>query len=76
MKKKDDYVDIGDIVHGKLLEGQSQYVSRYLLKDFPGYPFLGEGLRFEGESRDYHSWRIHKDDVETFVKRVKEHRGY
>lgn len=32
------------------------------------------GLRFRGDPRDYHSVRIHKGDVDEFVKRYKEYR--
>ncbi len=42
--------------------------------EIPGYPNLGEGLRFDGHAYDYHSLAIHKDDVEEFVRRVKEYK--
>lgn len=36
---------------------------------------LGEGLRFKGNSGNYSDMKIHIDDLETFIKRVKEHYG-
>jgi hypothetical protein len=37
-------------------------------------PDLSQGLRFKGEPSDYHDLKIHRDDVETFIKRVKAYR--
>lgn len=75
---KSDYVDFGEIARNKI-GGQSQYVSRYIDgKD--GTPAFGDGLRFrhanggDVDVTDYHFIQIHKDDVETFVTRVKEYR--
>ena len=34
---------------------------------------LGEGLRIKGNSKDYHSMEIHRDDVEIAVARYKEY---
>ena len=36
---------------------------------------LGEGIRFEGSSGNYSEMKIHIDDLDEFVKRVKEHYG-
>jgi hypothetical protein len=66
-----DYVDFGDHVRNAGL-GQCQYVSRYV-GGRHGYPDFGEGLRFQGDPIDYHFLEIHKDDVDTFIERVKEH---
>lgn len=67
------YVEFG-IVSGKLLGKQSQYGARYIDGNFPKeYPNLGEGLRINGNPNDYHSWRIHKDDIEEFVRRYNEY---
>ena len=73
--KDPDYVDFGDIARGRLGE-QCQYGSRYIEGGLAGYPSLGDGLRFMGNQANYHSWKIHKDDVEEFVQRVKNHRGF
>lgn len=67
-----DYVDFGDRVRNAGL-GQCQYVSRYV-GGRHGSPDLSDGLRFEGDPSDYHFLRIHKDDVDTFIQRVKDYR--
>jgi hypothetical protein len=72
-----DYVNFGDVCRGRLSQ-QCQYGSRYVNPRFntesareagDWYPNLGEGLRITGKPSDYHSLKIHKDDVETFVER-------
>jgi hypothetical protein len=67
------FVDFGDIARGELRQ-QSQYASRYLNGKMEGYPNLGDGLRFEGDPLNYHSLRIHKDDIAEFVQRVTSHK--
>jgi len=67
-----EYVDFGDISRGRL-GLQCQYSSRYITGNIEGYPNLGEGLRFIGNDRNYHSYKIHKDDVEEFVRRHKKY---
>jgi hypothetical protein len=76
METKDDteYVNFGDVVARGRLHQQCQYASRYIDGRIPGYPDLGHGLRFKGDTSNYHSYRIHKDDVEEFVKRVEDYR--
>ena len=65
------FVSFGDVSRGELSK-QAQYGSRYV-DGFQGeYPNLGEGLRFEGKPDDYHSLRIHKDDIGEFVRRFRE----
>jgi hypothetical protein len=54
---------------------QCQYASRYVDGKLPGYPALGQGLRFQGDTRDYHSLRIHRGDVEEFVRRWQANKG-
>jgi len=68
-----DYVPFGDVARDQC-GMQCQYCSRYV-HGTGDYPNLGEGLRFIGTSADYHSIKIHKDDVVAFVSRVKEHRS-
>ena len=70
------YVSVGDVCRGQL-GMQCQYGSRYLNDtiSLPGYPFLGEGLRVRGTHVNYHTLEIHKDDVDEFVRRVKEYRN-
>lgn len=36
---------------------------------------LGNGIRFKGSSGNYSEMKIHIDDLDEFVKRVKEHYG-
>lgn len=65
-------VSFGDMARQRLGE-QCQYVSRFV-DGFAGRPALGEGLRFVGDPRDYHSLVIHQDDVEEFIHRYEGHR--
>lgn len=66
-------VSLGDVCRQKL-GMQCQYGSRYADKqqceDNPE-SYCGDGLRITGTTADYHGMKIHKDDVETFVSRVK-----
>jgi hypothetical protein len=57
-------------IAGYFLGQQSQYASRFVDGILPEYPNLGEGLRYEGSSRDYHFMSIHFEDIDEFVKRV------
>ncbi|MDD5589998.1 MAG: hypothetical protein PHQ47_02390 [Candidatus Portnoybacteria bacterium] len=69
---EDGFVNFGDVSR-RLLGKQAQYGSRYINDAFKSeYPQLGEGLRIKGNPDDYHSIRIHKDDVEEFVRRYNE----
>jgi len=65
------FVRFGDVAH-RLLNQQSQYASRYIDGKIDGYPNLGFGLRFYGESDNYHDVRIHKDDIEEFIRRYRD----
>jgi len=40
----------------------------------PHYNY-GAGLKYKGSSGNYPNMRIHIDDLETFIKRVKKHYG-
>jgi len=63
----------GDFSRSRLGQ-QCQYGSRYILGRIEGYPALGEGLRFENLDRsDYHSIRIHRDDMDEFERRYRAH---
>ena len=81
--KEMEFVSFGDVAR-RLLGQQCQYACRYTGialdgngKRDPagwaemGYAYLGEGLRFQGNTNDYHSLRIHRDDVDIFVARHK-----
>lgn len=71
----DGFVNFGDVVARGRLRQQCQYASRYVDGKIEGYPNLGNGLRFKGDSGNYHSLRIHGDDVDEFVRRVEEYRS-
>lgn len=71
----------GDFCRTRLGQ-QCQYGSRYISGRLEGYPALGDGLRFnngmgyDGKVRlldpgDYHSVRIHRDDMDEFERRYK-----
>ena len=66
------YVSFGEIARTRLGK-QFQYASRYFCRLWKKkYRFLGEGLRIKGNSANYHTMLIHKDDVEEAVKRYLE----
>ncbi len=77
--KEDLWVDFGHVSR-TLCDMQSQYCSRYVDGRGDRTPNLGKGLRFRGtggkplNTANYHSIEIHSDDVDEFVKRVREHR--
>jgi hypothetical protein len=62
-----EFVELGPICREQL-GIQCQYGVRYT-KD------LCADLRYQGTPAEYHSMKIHKDDVDTFVTRVLRHRG-
>jgi hypothetical protein len=75
------YSLFGDFCRSRLGQ-QCQYGSRYIEGRIEGYPALGEGLRFNNgkghnggtrplNSGDYHSIRIHRDDMDEFERRYK-----
>ncbi len=67
------YVNFGDVARG-LLKQQCQYASRYVDGKIEGYPSLGEDLHFQGDPSEYHELLIHKDDIEEFIRRVREYK--
>jgi len=80
----DRYVNFGDIARGRC-GTQCQYGARYTGIDCNGnpnpdywkelgYPDLGKGLRFRGDTNNYHSLEIHEDDVEEFARRYKKYK--
>jgi hypothetical protein len=68
-----DYIPFGDVCRNEI-GMRCQHGSHYLCGMLPGYPNLGEGLRYLGDDRYYHGILIHKDDAAIFVKRMKDHR--
>lgn len=69
----DGFVNFGDVARN-LLNMQCQYAS-YYVGGVASRPDLGEGLRIIGDAHNYHSLRIHKDDVVEFVQRVEKERS-
>lgn len=61
-----EWVDLGDVCRGRLSQ-QAQYGCRWSES-------VGKGLRYQGDMRDYHAMKIHRDDVEEFVARVETYR--
>ncbi len=69
------FVDFGDVARN-LMMMQSQYGSRYVDGAIEGYPKLGEGLRIQGDPRNYHSLEIHPEDIEDFMLRHSAYQAY
>lgn len=65
------FTSLGEVARVRLGE-QCQYVARYVAGT-DRVPALGEGLRITGTVADYHGMRIHRDDVDEFVARVRAH---
>lgn len=66
-----DYLNFGDFARA-IMGLQCQYAARYVDGKLDGWPNLGKGLRFIGNTNNYHSLRIHKKDADEFLKRHKE----
>lgn len=69
-----DYIRFGDVaLH--LLRQQCQYASRLINGLGRRDPELGKGLRFVHlDAPSYHEIGIHVDDVDEFVRRVRDYR--
>lgn len=68
------FVSFGDMARAELGQ-QCQYASRYVYGTIPGYPNIGEGLRFDNYEMgrgNYHSLKIHIDDTSEFVSRYRQ----
>ena len=71
-EKPSKMIDFGQLSRTELGQ-QCQYGSRYVHGKIEGYPNLAEGLRVTGDLFNYHSLRMHIDDVPTFIERYREH---
>src|ERR1039457_6074934 len=71
----DGYIAFGDVALN-LLDQQTQYASRYVDGVVQDSPNLGGDLRFNADTRDYHSLGIHPEDIEEFIRRVYAWRAY
>ncbi len=69
---KSGYLGIGDFCI-QVLRRQSKSVAAFLDGDEGADPNinLGAGLKFQGSSGNYSDMKIHIDDLEEFVKRVR-----
>lgn len=72
LKRAHEFIHFGDVARDRCHE-QCQYASRYV-DGRHDCPHLGEGLRFSGDPKDYHSLLIHRDDADEFVRRFLEYR--
>jgi len=64
------YVPLGDVARG-LLGMQCQYASHYV-NGLGDLPRLADEFRFKNlDGASYHEIRIHQDDVEAFVQRMR-----
>jgi hypothetical protein len=69
MDIENDYVNFGDVCRNQLgMQCQRGY---YLLEGFQGYPKMKDGLRITGNDWNYHSLKIHKDDIPKFKERIE-----
>jgi hypothetical protein len=68
------YIRIGDFATPEL-HRQSKNVASLLDGDEGQVPEnnLGKDLKYTGSSGNYSDMKIHIDDLETFIDRVKEH---
>ena len=62
-------VRLGDVTRN-LLGEQVQYISQHLSGQ-AGVVQLGDGLNVDVSSSSYHEFRIHHDDVQEFVARLR-----
>jgi cold shock CspA family protein len=65
----DPYISYADLCHRSL--GTTSQAGAYYVSGLDPYPNLSEGIRIQGDVGMYHTLRIHRDDVERFVSRVK-----
>lgn len=68
-----DYVDFGNVARDRCGQ-QSQYASRHLNPLFAN-EYEQFQLRTKGDPDDYHFLKIHKNDVEEFVRLYKKAQG-
>lgn len=71
---QDGMVDFGEMARS-VLSQQCQYAS-YYVSGVAGRPRLADDLRVDGDEYNYHSLRIHQDDVRSFVERVNTERNW
>ncbi|MBP6854943.1 MAG: hypothetical protein KBD26_01780 [Candidatus Pacebacteria bacterium] len=79
---EEGFVKLADIAYRLLGGRDTEYISRLVDKLDSEYEFLGEDLNFKNVfdkngtgTGSYHDYMLHKDDIEEFVKRVKDYYG-
>ena len=70
MDTQSKWIALGDIA---MRIGDTTQNVAYYFKGLSPHPYLGEGIRINGSIALYHSFKIHSDDVDEFVRRVKEY---
>jgi hypothetical protein len=69
----DGYLKITDFATQEL-QRQSKNIASFLDGDEGGGDYnFGESLRYKGTSGNYSDMKIHIDDLETFINRVRNH---
>lgn len=73
---KEGFISLGDFSTQEL-KRQSKSIASFLDGDEGTNPDinLGKGIRFKGTSGNYSDMKVHVDDLEIFIKRVKEYYG-
>ena len=73
---KDGFVYVGDFAIQEL-KRQSKSVASFLDGEEGTEPDinLGNGIRFKGSSGNYSDMKVHVDDLEEFIKRVRNYYG-
>ncbi len=73
---KEGFVSIGDFATQEL-KRQSKSVAAFLDGDEGTLQEInfGEGIRFKGSSGNYSDMKVHIDDLEEFIKRVRDYYG-
>ncbi|MBP9782708.1 MAG: hypothetical protein KBC50_03195 [Candidatus Pacebacteria bacterium] len=73
---KEGFVSIGDFATQEL-KRQSKSIAAFLDGDEGIQPEInfGEGIRFKGSSGNYSDMKVHVDDLEEFIKRVRDYYG-
>jgi hypothetical protein len=64
---KDGFVELGEL--RKILDQQTQYIARYTEIES-----IRQNLRFKNLDQDYHDFKIHKDDIDEFIDRIRTYR--
>lgn len=68
--EKADYISFEEV--SARLKIKPEFASRYINPELaPEWPYLGEGLRIEGDPNNWNSLKIHAEDAEEFIRRLQ-----